>query len=63
MMVREAKTAWRDGTTHLVIADVPLAPLIRPFECLALAAVVDRHAKAAASPKPGPAPIPWPQLR
>ena len=36
----------------LGIADLPLAPPARPFECLALAAVVDRHAEGDRFTKP-----------
>ena len=38
-----AHHAIRQTLALLGIADLPLAPPARPFECLALAAVVDRH--------------------
>ena len=47
----------------LGIADLPLAPPARPFECPALVAVVDRHDESAASPEPGAAPTLWQRLR
>jgi len=40
-----AHHAIRQTLALLGIADLPLAPPARPFECLALAAVVDRHAE------------------
>ena len=40
-----AHHAIRQTLAMLGIADLPLAPPAHPFECLALAAVVDRHAE------------------
>ena len=44
--------AIRQTLALLGIADLPLAPPARPFECLALAAVVDRHAEGDRFAKP-----------
>ena len=47
-----AHHAIRQTLSLLGIADLPLAPPARPFECLALAAVVDRHAEGDRFAKP-----------
>jgi uncharacterized protein len=44
--------AIRQTLALLGLADIPLAPPARPFECLALAEVVDRHAEADRFVKP-----------
>lgn len=41
-----AYTAIRQTLALLGLADLPLAPPARPFECLRLAEVIDRHAEA-----------------
>jgi uncharacterized protein len=47
-----AHHAIRQTLALLGIADLPLAPPAHPFECLALAAVVDRHAEGDRFAKP-----------
>ena len=47
-----AHHAIRQTLALLGMADLPLAPPARPFECLALAAVVDRHAEGDRFAKP-----------
>ena len=47
-----AHHAIRQTLALLGIADLPLAPPARPFECLALAEVVDRHAAGDQFAKP-----------
>ena len=44
--------AIRQTLALLGLADIPLAPPTRPFECLALAEVVDRHAEGDQFSKP-----------
>ena len=45
-MLFRSYTAIRQTLALLGLAELPLAPPARPFECLALIEVVDRHAEA-----------------
>jgi predicted deacylase len=47
-----AYTAIRQALALLGLADIPLAPPARPFECLRLAEVIDRHAEGDRFAKP-----------
>ena len=47
-----AHTAIRQTLALLGLADIPLAPPRRPFECLALVEVIDRHAEGDRFVKP-----------